>query len=99
MMVTPAFGPDPRRAAARVAVTRGWGTSSADLVLGMPSQFVGPPEHIAGQMLARRDRFGFTYYQVSDTVMEEFAPVIPLLAASRPGRRSRRSWRGSAPVR
>ncbi|SFQ39669.1 MULTISPECIES: TIGR03621 family F420-dependent LLM class oxidoreductase [Actinomadura] len=80
MMVTPTFGPDPRRAAARVAVTRGWGTSSADLVLGMPSQFVGPPEHIAEQMLARRDRFGFTYYQVSDTVMEEFAPVIPLLA-------------------
>lgn len=80
MMVTPTFGPDPRRAAAKVAVTRGWGTSSADLVLGMPSQFVGPPEHIAEQMLTRRDRFGFTYYQVSDAAMEEFASVIPLLA-------------------
>lgn len=80
MMVTPTFGPDPRRAAAKVAVTRGWGTSSAEVVLDMPSQFVGPPEHIAEQMLARRDRFGFTYYQVSDAVMEAFAPVIPLLA-------------------
>lgn len=79
MMVTPAFGPDPRRAAAQVAVLRGWGTSAADLVLGMPSQFVGPPEHIAEQMLARRDRYGFTYYQVPDAVMEKFAPVIPLL--------------------
>ncbi|WP_396447901.1 TIGR03621 family F420-dependent LLM class oxidoreductase [Actinomadura sp.] len=81
MMVTPAFGPDPRKAAARVAVTRGWGTSAAGLVLEMPSQFVGPPEHIAEQMLARRDRYGFTYYQVPDACMEEFAPVIPLLAA------------------
>ncbi|MFG2091023.1 MULTISPECIES: TIGR03621 family F420-dependent LLM class oxidoreductase [unclassified Spirillospora] len=79
MMVTPTFGADPRRAAARVAVLRGWGTSAADLVLGMPSQFVGPPEHIAEQMLTRRDRFGFTYYQVSDEAMEEFAPVIALL--------------------
>ncbi|MGC4959448.1 TIGR03621 family F420-dependent LLM class oxidoreductase [Actinomadura citrea] len=79
MMVTPTIGPDPRRAAAKVAVTRGWGTSSAEVVLDMPSQFVGPPEHIAEQMLARRDRFGFTYYQVSDAVMEAFAPVIPLL--------------------
>ncbi|TDC78409.1 TIGR03621 family F420-dependent LLM class oxidoreductase [Actinomadura sp. 7K507] len=79
MMVTPTFGPDPRRAAARVAVLRGWGTSAAGLVLDMPSQFVGPPEHIAEQMLTRRDRYGFTYYQVSDAVMDEFAAVIPLL--------------------
>ncbi|MBO2462804.1 TIGR03621 family F420-dependent LLM class oxidoreductase [Actinomadura violacea] len=76
MMVTPTFGPDPRRAAAKVAVTRGWGTASAGLVLDMPSQFVGPPEHIAEQMLARRDRYGFTYYQVSDEGMDAFAPVI-----------------------
>ncbi|XRQ16115.1 TIGR03621 family F420-dependent LLM class oxidoreductase [Actinomadura welshii] len=80
MIVAPTFDPDPRRAAARVAAVRGWGASAAELVLEMPSQFVGPPEHIAEQMLARRERFGFTYYQVSDEVMEEFAAVIPLLA-------------------
>lgn len=79
MMVTPTFGPDPRRAAAKVAVLRGWGASAAELVLDMPSQFVGPPEHVAEQMLARRDRYGFTYYQVPDAAMEEFAPVVPLL--------------------
>ncbi|WP_067891877.1 TIGR03621 family F420-dependent LLM class oxidoreductase [Actinomadura chibensis] len=80
MMVTPTFGPDPRRTAAKVAVLRGWGASAADLVLDMPSQFVGPPEHVAEQMAARRDRYGFSYYQVPDALMEEFAPVIPLLA-------------------
>ncbi|RKS74227.1 putative F420-dependent oxidoreductase [Actinomadura pelletieri DSM 43383] len=79
MMVTPVFGPDPRRTAAKIAVLRGWGTAAAELVLDMPSQFVGPPEHIAEQMLARRDRYGFTYYQVPDALLEEFAPVIPLL--------------------
>ncbi|OLT11785.1 hypothetical protein BJF79_23495 [Actinomadura sp. CNU-125] len=80
MMVTPAFGADPRATAARVAVLRGWGTAAADLVLDMPSRFVGPPEHIAAQMAERRERYGFTYYQVPDTVMEEFAPVVALLA-------------------
>ncbi|MEU8346760.1 TIGR03621 family F420-dependent LLM class oxidoreductase [Spirillospora sp. NPDC048832] len=84
MMVSPVFGDDPRRTAARVAVTRGWGASSAELVLEMPSQFVGPAEHIAEQMLARRDRYGFTYYQVPDSAMEAFAPVVALLAG-RPG--------------
>ena len=84
MMVTPTFGPDPRRTAARVARRRGWGTSAADLVLDMPSQLVGPPEHIAEQLLARRERYGVTYYQVPDGAMEEFAAVIALLAGRRP---------------
>ncbi|MFC9977661.1 TIGR03621 family F420-dependent LLM class oxidoreductase [Spirillospora sp. NPDC127200] len=79
MLVTPTFGADPRAAAARVAVTRGWGTSSTDLVLEMPSQFVGPPEHIAGQIAERRDRYGFSYYLVPDRLMEEFAAVTALL--------------------
>ncbi|MFD0687488.1 TIGR03621 family F420-dependent LLM class oxidoreductase [Actinomadura fibrosa] len=79
MMVYPVFGADPRRAAARQAVLRGWGASSADLVLDMPSQFVGRPEDMAEQMLARRDRYGFTYYLIPDSAMEEFAPVIALL--------------------
>ncbi|WP_067469767.1 TIGR03621 family F420-dependent LLM class oxidoreductase [Actinomadura macra] len=79
MLVSPVFGPDPRAAAARTAVLRGWGTSSAELVLDMPSQFVGPPEHMAEQMTARRERYGFSYYLVSDTHMELFAPVVDLL--------------------
>ncbi|WP_173391023.1 TIGR03621 family F420-dependent LLM class oxidoreductase [Actinomadura litoris] len=81
MLVSPTFGADPRAAAAKVAVLRGWGASSMELVLDMPSQFVGPPEHIAEQMAARRDRYGFGYYLVSDADMERFAPVVALLGA------------------
>lgn len=80
MLVSPTFGPDPRGCAARVAVLRGWGASSTDLVMDMPSQFIGPPEHIAEQMAARRERYGFTYLLVPDRDMERFAPVIGLLA-------------------
>ncbi|MBO2455013.1 TIGR03621 family F420-dependent LLM class oxidoreductase [Actinomadura barringtoniae] len=80
MIVSPAFGDDPRRTAAKVAVLRGWGTASAELVLDMPSQFVGPPEHIAEQMLERRERYGFSYYVVADSDMDAFAPVVELLA-------------------
>ncbi|QXJ26045.1 TIGR03621 family F420-dependent LLM class oxidoreductase [Actinomadura graeca] len=80
MLVSPAFGPDPRAAAARTAVLRGWGASAAELVLDMPSQFVGPPEHMAEQMSARRERYGFSYYLVPDGHMERFAPVVESLA-------------------
>ncbi|MFG2006007.1 TIGR03621 family F420-dependent LLM class oxidoreductase [Spirillospora sp. NPDC048911] len=80
MLVSPVFGSDPRATAARQALLRGWGTSATDLVLGMPSQFVGPAEHMAEQMVARRERFGFSYYLVNDAAMEEFAPVVDLLA-------------------
>ncbi|WP_067825343.1 TIGR03621 family F420-dependent LLM class oxidoreductase [Actinomadura kijaniata] len=78
MLVTPRFGPDPRRVAERTARERGWDLP-ADLVLDMPSQFVGPPGHIAEQMVARRDRYGFSYYLVPDRQMEEFAQVVELL--------------------
>ncbi|GAA2639407.1 TIGR03621 family F420-dependent LLM class oxidoreductase [Actinomadura fulvescens] len=80
MLVSPVFGADPRKVAARQAVLRGWGTAAADLVLDMPSQFVGPAEHIAEQMVARRERFGFSYYLVGDAAMRDFAPVVKLLA-------------------
>ncbi|MEW2357021.1 TIGR03621 family F420-dependent LLM class oxidoreductase [Spirillospora sp. NPDC029432] len=77
LLVSPAFGPDPQACAERIARRRGW---DAGLVPDMPTQFLGPPEHIAGQMAARRDRYGFTYYLVSDRDMEAFAPVVALLA-------------------
>ncbi|MFS2292336.1 MAG: LLM class flavin-dependent oxidoreductase [Actinomadura sp.] len=57
--------------AGRVAGRRGWGASAADPVLDMPCPrhavaARGPAGHIAEQLLARRGRYGVTYYQVSD---------------------------------
>ncbi|HEX2314320.1 MAG TPA: TIGR03621 family F420-dependent LLM class oxidoreductase [Thermomonospora sp.] len=80
MLVSPTFGDDPREAAERAAARRGWGPEAVPLVPEMPSQFVGPPEHVAEQMTARREEYGFSYYLVSDRAMEDVAPVVDLLA-------------------
>ncbi|MQA98176.1 MAG: TIGR03621 family F420-dependent LLM class oxidoreductase, partial [Streptosporangiales bacterium] len=79
MLVSPAFGTDPRRAAEAVAARRGWDVP-AERVLAMPSQLAGPPEHMAEQLTARCETYGFSYYVVADTDMEDFAPVTALLA-------------------
>ncbi len=42
----------------------------------MPSFLIGTHEEIIEQMLHRRTRYGFTYYVVSDSMMEAFAPVV-----------------------
>ena len=42
----------------------------------MPSIFIGSIEQIAEQMQQRRERYGFSYYIVSDAIMEPFAPIV-----------------------
>lgn len=45
----------------------------------MPSAFIGEVEQIVEEMLARRERYGFSYYVVPDTEMEAFAPIVARL--------------------
>jgi alkanesulfonate monooxygenase SsuD/methylene tetrahydromethanopterin reductase-like flavin-dependent oxidoreductase (luciferase family) len=70
---------DHRKAAERLAADRGWGSTAAQEVLEMPSVVVGSVGRIAEQMQARRDRYHFSYYVVSDQDMDAFAPVIDRL--------------------
>ncbi|SEF50843.1 probable F420-dependent oxidoreductase, MSMEG_2516 family [Thermomonospora echinospora] len=79
MLVSPTFAGHPRRGAEAAAARRGWPPEAVDLIPRMPSQFVGPPEHMAEQMAGRRERYGFSYYVVADSAMEDFAPVVGLL--------------------
>jgi hypothetical protein len=46
----------------------------------MPSIFVGSIDQVAEVMWRRRELYGFSYYVVSDTQMEAFAPIVSLLA-------------------
>lgn len=55
---------------------RGWQDIGVADVLEMPSVFIGTIEEIVGQMIERRARYGFSYYVVSDKMLEEFAPVV-----------------------
>jgi probable F420-dependent oxidoreductase len=59
---------------------RGWSGITLDQVWGMPSVFIGSIEQIAEDMQARREQYGFSYYIVSDDMMELCAPLVARLA-------------------
>jgi probable F420-dependent oxidoreductase len=80
MMVSVIVADDHRKAAAQLAAERGWGTAASERVLEMPSVFVGGVDRIVELMQARRDRYGFSYYVVSDEDMEALGPVVGRLA-------------------
>jgi probable F420-dependent oxidoreductase len=51
-----------------------------ELVANSPFALMGPPAKIAEDLLARRDRWGFSYIIVGGEDVESFAPVIKILA-------------------
>jgi hypothetical protein len=72
---------DDRHSAAETFIEQhGWQGISVEQVWDMPSVFIGTVDQIVDEMVARRERFGFSYYWVADASMEMFAPVIAKLA-------------------
>lgn len=61
---------------------RGWRDVTVEDVLDMPSIFAGTPDEIVESMLCRREQYGFSYYVVSDKILEEFAPIAERLAGT-----------------
>jgi probable F420-dependent oxidoreductase len=57
----------------------GW-DATVEEIWEMPSILVGSVEQIAEDLRVRRERYGFSYYVVSDAEMEAFAPVVATLA-------------------
>lgn len=47
--------------------------------LALPILLLGPLERIVEQVLAQRERYGFTYLTVLEPYMEAFAPVMARL--------------------
>jgi len=80
MVITIAITANQRQRAAQFANERGWSGIPVEQVLEMPSVFIGSVEQIIEEMLARRERYGFSYYVVSDESMEAFAPIVARLA-------------------
>jgi probable F420-dependent oxidoreductase len=75
---------DNRRAAAgELAEQYGPGMSPDD-ILQTPFLLIGSVDEIAAQVLASRERYGFTYYTVHGPFAESFAPVIERVRASAP---------------
>jgi probable F420-dependent oxidoreductase len=72
---------DRRRAATeQLIAARGWPGITVEDVWEMPSVLIGSPDQIAEDMLRRREQYGFSYYVVSDTQAELFAPIAARLA-------------------
>lgn len=73
---------DPRTAAERYAVERGWGADAADLVEDMPAKFLGPLDHVVELAHRRRERLGLSYLVVSDQELEAAAPMVRALTGA-----------------
>lgn len=69
-----------REAAERLARERGWEGLPVERVLEMPSIFIGSVDQIVDEMQKRRERYGISYYVVSDRSLEMIAPVVARLA-------------------
>jgi probable F420-dependent oxidoreductase len=82
VITSPVFTNDRRQGAAQVAQARGWSGVTAEEVLEMPTIFVGSEDQIAEQMLERRERFGLSYYMVTDQMMEAVAPLAQRLTGN-----------------
>jgi probable F420-dependent oxidoreductase len=80
MVITIEITGNQQQRAAQIASERGWSGIPVEQVLEMPSLFIGPVEQIIEEMLARRERYGFSYYVISDASMETVAPIVARLA-------------------
>jgi probable F420-dependent oxidoreductase len=67
----------PRQLAARLHLT------AQDLAeRGSVAALMGGPDQMCEQLIARRERLGFSYVLVSDELMDAFAPVVERLSGS-----------------
>ncbi|RSD13224.1 TIGR03621 family F420-dependent LLM class oxidoreductase [Amycolatopsis eburnea] len=71
-----------RRAAAEAwhEKTKRSTVADAGELLDAPQLLLGTVEEIAGQLVARRERYGFTYISVFEPALETFAPVLAELS-------------------
>ena len=74
------FAADRETAARRYAAEQGWDGLPLEQILDMPAVFLGTADEIVADMIARRARFGFSYFVVSDTDLEWAAPIVGRLA-------------------
>jgi probable F420-dependent oxidoreductase len=69
-----------RQATEQLIAERGWSGIAVEDVWDMPSLLIGSEEQIVDDLLHRRERYGFSYYVVSDRRADEFAPIVAQLA-------------------
>jgi probable F420-dependent oxidoreductase len=72
---------EDRQAAAKGLLDQTGPVMSVDDLLGSPFMLIGTVEQLVEQILANRERYGFTYYTVHAPHRDAFAPVIERVRA------------------
>ncbi len=80
MVVTLEITHNQEQKAEQLIRQRGWSSITARQVLEMPSLLIGSPDQIVEKLLAVRKKFFFSYFVVSDTCLETFAPIVRQLS-------------------
>ena len=80
LVATVVIADDRQQAATDFARARGWDGICPEDVLAMPSVFIGSLGQVVEELHARRERYGFSYYVISDRDLETVAPLVDRLA-------------------
>jgi probable F420-dependent oxidoreductase len=70
---------DDRRRAAEELASR-WPQLTPDEILETPYALVGPLDRLVEDLIARRERWGISYYAVHEGNLDTFAPIVARLA-------------------
>jgi probable F420-dependent oxidoreductase len=72
---------DDRRGTAEELTAR-WTQLTADEVLATPYVLIGTVDQMVEDLQARRERWGFSYYVISEPYLDAFAPIVARLAGT-----------------
>lgn len=65
--------------AEQIVHERGWSGITAEQVLEMPSMLIGSLDQISEKIQVLREKYAFSYFVISDTCLETFAPIVTQL--------------------
>ena len=79
MVVTIEITHDQHQKAEQILDQRGWNGITAQQVLQMPSMLIGSIDQITEKIQILREKYAFSYFVISDTCLEIFAPIVARL--------------------
>ncbi len=79
MVVTVEITHDQHRKTEQLLHQRGWSGITAEQVLEMPSMLIGSMDQISEKIQLLREKYAFSYFVISDTYLETFAPIVTQL--------------------
>jgi alkanesulfonate monooxygenase SsuD/methylene tetrahydromethanopterin reductase-like flavin-dependent oxidoreductase (luciferase family) len=80
MVVTVEITNDQHQKAEQIIQQRGWSGITSYQVLEMPSILIGSIEQIIEKLQYLREKYAFSYFVISDTCLEIFAPIVTQLS-------------------